>query len=109
MPLVVALWTYSSSAVYRISWVARVTMKGCSLNLATKKPLKAPMAAPRATAMRMTRGMGRVPMSGHILLAAPVAWSREADTQAVMPTARPALRSVPVSTIQPAIPRATGR
>ena len=84
-------------------------MKGCSLNLATKKPLKAPMAAPMATTIRMTRGMGRVPMLGHILLAASVACSREAATQAVMPTARPADRSVPVSTMHPAMPSATGR
>ena len=92
-----------------MSWVARVTMKGCSLNLATKKPLKAPMAAPMATTIRMTRGTGRVPMAGHILLGASAACRRLAATQAVMPTARPADRSVPVSTMQPAMPRATGR
>ena len=69
IPPLLPIFTYSSKMVYRISWVPRVTMKGWSLNLPTKKPLKAPITAPMAMAMRMTTGMGRVPMLGHILLA----------------------------------------
>ena len=58
----------------------------------------------------MTTQMGRVPISGHILLARLAAlWSREAEMQAVRPTIRPADRSVPVSTMQPPIPNAAGR
>ena len=67
------------------------------------------MRAPRPTTIRMTRGTGRVPMPGHILLAASTACSSEAATQAVMPTVRPADRSVPVSTMHPPMPSATGR
>ena len=88
----------------------RVTMKGCSLNFATKKPLKQPIAAPMSMASTMTTGMGRVPICGHILLAMLAAFcSRDAEIQAVIPTARPADRSVPVSTIQPPMPNAAGR
>ncbi len=93
-----------------MSWVPRVTINGWSLNLATKKPLKAPMAAPMTMATTMTTGMGSAPISGHILLAMlRVLCSREADTQAVRPTIRPADKSVPVRTIQPPMPRAAGR
>ena len=109
MPPLLPILTYSSRQEYRISWVPRVTMKGCSLNLATKKPLNTPTAAPMPMAIRMTTGMGRVPISGHILLEVVTAWSRDAEIQAVRPTQRPADRSVPVSTIQPAMPRARGR
>ena len=109
MPPLLPILTYSSRQEYRISWVPRVTMKGCSLNLATKKPLKQPIRAPMAMAMMITAQMGSVPISGHILLEVVTAWSRDAEIQAVRPTQRPADRSVPVSTIQPAIPRARGR
>ena len=87
-----------------------VTIKGCSLNFATKKPLKHPMTAPMIIARIMTTIMGSVPISGHILLAVFAAfWSSDAEMQAVRPTARPADRSVPVSTMHPAIPSAAGR
>ena len=110
MPLLLPIWTYSSRQVYRISCVPSVTMKGCSLNFATKKPLKQPTAAPMSIASRITTMMGSVPISGHILLARLAAFcSRDAEMQAVRPTTRPADRSVPVSTIQPAMPSAAGR
>ena len=79
------------------------------MNLPTKNPLNAPTRAPIPMATRITTGTGRVPMPGHILLLASTLWSREAETQAVRPTQRPALRSVPVRTMHPAMPRAAGR
>lgn len=47
-----------------MSWVASVTMKGCRLNLATKKPFTIPISAPMATTnenrqQNPTRGNGR--------------------------------------------------
>ena len=48
-------------------------------------------------------------MFSHILLVVVMAWSREAEMQAVRPTMRPADRSVPVRTMHPPTPRATGR
>ena len=69
IPLLLPCCTYSSRQVYRISWVPSVTMKGCSLNFATNRPLKQPIAAPMSMASRMTTGMGSVPISGHILFA----------------------------------------
>ena len=73
-------------------------------------PAPKPIAAPMSMASTMTTGMGRVPICGHILLAMLAAFcSRDAEIQAVMPTARPADRSVPVSTIQPPMPNAAGR
>ena len=96
--------------MYTISWVPRVTMKGCSLNLATKKPLNAPNAAPITMAAGMTTQMGKVPIWGHILLATLAAFCKsEAEMQAVRPTMRPAERSVPVSTMHPPMPSAAGR
>ena len=84
-------------------------LKGCSLNFATQKPLNAPIRAPRPTASMITTKTGRGWRPGHILLATSAACNREAATQAVIPTVRPAERSVPVRTIHPPIPNATGK
>ena len=96
-----------------MSWVARVTMKGCRENLATKKPLMKPTMEPTimtaTMAITIYAAMGRSGSHVKILLAQSGDWSRAAEMAADRPTTRPAERSVPVRTIQPPIPRAMGR
>jgi len=84
-------------------------MKGCSLNLATQKPLTRPMSAPSAMTARITTGMGRGPIASMKRLAVPAFCSMMADKKPVRPMMRPAERSVPVKIIQPAMPSAMGR
>ena len=50
-----------------ISCVESVTINGCSLNRATKKPLIIPMRAPTKTTARITRGIGKTGILGNIL------------------------------------------
>ena len=91
---------------YVISWVDRGTIKGCSLNFATLKPFTKPTAAPTPNTIRSTTGMGIADvMLGNTLN---TVVSKEAEIHAARPTTRPAEISVPVSTIQPPIPRAMG-
>ena len=96
-----------------MSCVASVTMKGCSLNFATKKPLTKPMIAPMAMTARMAMQIpAQVGMFGiqlNILRARSVFCSRAAERAADRPTTRPPERSVPVRTMQPATPSANGR
>ena len=94
-----------------MSWVARVTMKGCRLNLATKKPFTIPISAPMATTMRIVSRIQPGVMAGRLeksFREMVRSCSSAPATAAVRPTTRPPDRSVPVRTIQPAIPSAMG-
>lgn len=72
---------------YVISWVDRVTIKGCSLNFATLKPFTKPTAAPTPNTIRSTTGMGIADvMLGNTLN---TVVSKEAEIHAARPTTRP--------------------
>ena len=94
-----------------MSWVASVTMKGCRLNLATKKPFTIPISAPMATTMRTVSRIQPGVMAGRLeksFREMVRSCSSAPATAAVRPTTRPPDKSVPVRTMQPAMPSAMG-
>ena len=92
-----------------ISCVDSVTMKGCSLNLATQKPLTRPTMPPTAITTTSTITTGQGPIPARKRLARSDFCRRMAETNAPSPTTRPAERSVPVRMMAPAMPSAMGR
>ena len=67
-PLLPLIMMYISKEPYTISCVARVTINGCSWNLATKKPLTHPTIPPTRTTARITTGIGRTGRFGNIFV-----------------------------------------
>ena len=101
-PLFVPIIRYIRMIPKTISCVERVTMKGCSLNFATKNPFTRPISSTyRDNRKEHEPSKASTPRSGNILFDSRRICRRDAAIQAVSPTARPAEISVPVSTIAP--------